>query len=85
MAKRASKGENSPRPKSNGKFGAYVFGFFLGVISTVLFFYFDGWDYFARQGDKVERRVRQGVSDAGTKAQQKSDHWIDSNFDKPQK
>lgn len=67
----------------------YLIGFVVGVVFTVVFFGLGGWDYFARGGDKVERRVRHGVSDmqdsvkdAGEGVTDKADEWIDSNFKK---
>jgi hypothetical protein len=67
----------------------YVIGFLLGVLTTILFFYFEGWDYLARGGDKVERRMRRGVEhmtddvkDASGGVKDKADEWIDGTFKK---
>ncbi len=84
-----TKAPSASRGKSGSSWRGYLIGFFLGVISTLMFFYFGGWDYFARQGDKVERRVRRGVDDAGDvvedkgdKAKERADQWIDNTFKK---
>jgi hypothetical protein len=89
MAKKAPKAPPASRGKSGSSWRGYFIGFFVGVVSTLLFFYFGGWDYFARQGDKVERRVRRGVDDAGERvgekggqAKERADEWIDSTFKK---
>lgn len=75
--------------KGGSKIGAYFIGFVVGVIATMVFFYFGGWDLLARSGDKVERRVRHGVSDmkdsvedAGEDVADKADEWVDENFKK---
>lgn len=90
MSKKApSKAPSGSRGKSGASWRGYFIGFFIGVVSTLLFFYFGGWDYFARQGDKVERRVRRGVDDAGEvvggksdKAKERAGEWVDSTFNK---
>lgn len=83
-AKKKPAAEAAPRVKntSSSPFKGYALGFLAGVISTVLFFYFGGWDFLAREGDKVERRVKNSVDDAGGSAREKADEWIDSNFKK---
>lgn len=90
MPKKApSKAASGSRGKSGSSWRGYVIGFILGIISTLLFFSLGGWDYFAREGDKVERRVRRGVNDAGDavgdkgeEAKERADEWIDSTFKK---
>lgn len=88
MSKKApSKASSGSRGKSGSSWRGYVIGFLVGVASTLAFFYFGGWDYFARQGDKVERRVRRGVDDAGDavggkseQAKERAGEWVDSTF-----
>lgn len=71
------------------RIGAYFVGFLVGVVATILFFYFGGWDWLAGRGDKVERRLRKGVDEAGEvlkdkgkHIEKKADEWIDSTFEK---
>lgn len=67
----------------------YLIGFLIGVLITVAFFYFEGWDYLARGGDKVERRMRRGVDhmaddvkETSGDVKDKADKWIDGSFKK---
>ena len=93
MAKKAPKPASSPRSSGGFSYRSAFIGFLIGILSTIVFFYFGGWDYFASQGDKVERRVRKGVGgvvddtgdkigEGGSKIKEKADKWIDSSFKK---
>lgn len=75
--------------KGASQLRGYLIGFAVGVVVTVLFFYFEGWSYFASGGDKVERRLRRGVDhmtekveDAGDDVTDKADEWVDKTFKK---
>lgn len=75
--------------KGGSNIKGYLIGFVLGVLSTVLFLYFEGWDSMARTGDKVERQMKRGAEhisedakDASNGVKGKADQWVDGAFKK---
>ena len=44
--------------KASSGLKKFLWGFLVGVIATVLFFYFGGFTTLSRQGEKVEKQVK---------------------------
>ena len=48
-------------PSKGAGLKGFIWGFVLGVVATILFFYFGGFSTLSQKGTRVEKKVQQSV------------------------